>query len=75
MAQAKQGNTVRVHYTGKLDDDTVFYSSANQDPLQPEFEQAVTGMSLNESKTVTIPTDAAYGPHRPEMVAKIPRTQ
>ncbi len=84
MTQAKYGNTVKVHYTGKLDDGTVFDSSIDRDPLQftlgdgqmiPGFEQAVVGMSLNESKTVTIPMDQAYGPHREERVTEIERNQ
>jgi len=84
MTQAKYGNTVKVHYTGKLGDGTVFDSSIDRDPLQftlgdgqmiPGFEQAVVGMSLNESKTVTIPMDQAYGPHRGEMVTVIERNQ
>ena len=84
MTQAKYGNTVKVHYTGKLDDGTVFDSSIDRDPLQftlgdgqmiPGFEQAIDGMSLNESKTVTIPMDQAYGPHREERVNEIERNQ
>jgi len=84
MTQAEYGNTVKVHYMGKLDDGTVFDSSIDRDPLQftlgkgqmiPGFEQAVVGMSLNESKTVTISMDQAYGPHREEMVTVIERNQ
>ncbi len=84
MTQVEYGNTVKVHYTGKLDDGTVFDSSIDRDPLQftlgegqmiPGFEQAVVGMSLNESKTVTIQMDQAYGPHREEMVTAIERNQ
>ena len=77
MAQAKQGDTVNVHYTGKLEDGAVFDSSVGREPLQfkiggseviPDFEQAVVGMSPGESKTVKIPHQRAYGPHRAEMV-------
>jgi len=84
MAQAKVGDTVKVHYTGKLDDGTVFDSSANRDPIQfkigegriiPGFDGAVTGMSASETKTVKIPPDKAYGPHRREMVAVVNRNQ
>lgn len=84
MAQAKAGDTVKVHYTGKLDDGTVFDSSANRDPLEftlgsgsiiPGFERAVLGMSLGESKTEIIPTDEAYGPHLDEMVVVVDRQQ
>lgn len=84
MSQAKQGDTVKVHYTGKLDDGTVFDSSTSGDPLQftigegmiiPGFEQAVLGMAPGDSKTELIPTDQAYGPHQEEMVVVIDRQQ
>lgn len=84
MAQAKHGDTVTVHYTGKLEDGTVFDSSVGQDPLQfsigdgnliPGFEQAVVGMSPGDSKTKTIPADEAYGAHYPEMVVVVERQQ
>ncbi|PSB35662.1 FKBP-type peptidyl-prolyl cis-trans isomerase [Stenomitos frigidus] len=84
MAQVKTGDTVKVHYTGKLDDGTVFDSSAEREPLEftlgtgsiiPGFERAVLGMSLGESKTEVIPTDDAYGPHLEEMVVVVDRQQ
>ena len=77
MAQAKQGDTVNVHYTGTLEDGTVFDSSVGCEPLQfkiggseviPDFEQAVVGMNPGESKVVKILYQRAYGPHRKEMV-------
>ena len=84
MARPKTGDTVKVHYTGKLEDDTVFDTSANRDPLQftigegqviPGFEQAVVGMKPGESKTAKIPVDEAYGPHHKEMVLVVGRDQ
>jgi peptidylprolyl isomerase len=81
---AKQGDTVRVHYTGKLDDGTVFDSSVDRDPLEftigtgmiiPGFERAVVGMQPGESKTEIIPTEQAYGPHVDEMVVVVDRRQ
>ena len=84
MAQAKHGDTVKVHYTGKLEDGMVFDTSTDLDPLQftigdgqiiPGFEQAVIGMNPSESKTIKIPTDEAYGPHREEMVQMVDRNQ
>ncbi|XGV99175.1 MAG: peptidylprolyl isomerase [Leptolyngbya sp. BL-A-14] len=84
MAQAKSGDTVKVHYTGKLDDGTVFDSSENREPLEftlgsgsiiPGFERAVLGMNPGESKTEVIPTDDAYGPHLDEMVVVVDRQQ
>ena len=84
MAQAKNGDTVTVHYTGRLEDGTVFDSSVDRDPLQftlgeglliPGFEQAVLGMSAGESKTAEVSADQAYGPHREEMVVDIDRQE
>lgn len=85
MAQAQQGDKVKVHYTGKLAvDGTVFDSSHDREPLEfsigegeiiPGFEEAVVGMAPGDSKTEEIPSDKAYGPHRQEMVAEVDRQQ
>lgn len=84
MAQAKQGDTVNVHYTGRLEDGTVFDSSRERHPLQftlgkgqviTGFEQAVIGMSTGETKTVNIPMDQAYGPRREDMIVTVDRSQ
>jgi peptidylprolyl isomerase len=84
MLQAKQGDTVKVHYTGRLSDGMVFDTSLDREPLQftmgqdqiiPGFEQAVVGMSPGESKTVEIPADQAYGPYDEEMILVVDRNQ
>jgi FKBP-type peptidyl-prolyl cis-trans isomerase 2 len=84
VALAKAGDTVQVHYTGKLDDGTVFDSSMGGEPIEfvlgehhviPGFEDGVTGMEVGETKTILIPSDQAYGPHMDEMVLTIPRDQ
>lgn len=81
---AKAGDTVQVHYTGKLDDGSVFDSSAGRDPLEftvgagqviPGFEQAVEGMAVGQTKTVTIPAAEAYGERVAEAVLQVPREQ
>ena len=81
-AQAKNGDTVQVNYTGKLADGTVVDSSVGREPLEftlgvgqviPGFEKAVLGMKVGEKKTVTIPVDEAYGPHHDDLVAEVPR--
>jgi peptidylprolyl isomerase len=68
MARAKYGDTVKVHYTGKLEDGEIFDSSFDSEPLEftigegqviKGFEDAVVGMDLNETKTVKIPVDKA----------------
>ena len=82
MAQASSGDSVRIHYTGRLNDGTVFDSSREREPLEftigqhqviPGFENGVIGMEPGESKTVEIPADQAYGPHRPEQIMEIDR--
>jgi len=79
---AKSGDTVKVNYTGRLADGTVFDTSIGGEPLEftlgegrliPGFEQAVTGMQVGESKTVTIPVDKAYGPRRDDLIVEIGR--
>jgi peptidylprolyl isomerase len=84
MAKVKNGDSVKVHYTGKLEDGTVFDTSDNREPLQFKvgegklikgFEAAVIGMEPGESKTAQIPADKAYGPHHPEMVMVIDRKE
>ena len=81
---AKDGDTVKVHYTGTLEDGTVFDSSREREPLEftigggkylADFEDAVKGMKVGETKTVNIPADAAYGQHRDELVLTIPLAQ
>ncbi|MGB3768307.1 MAG: peptidylprolyl isomerase [Phormidesmis sp.] len=80
MTQAKSGDTVKVHYTGKLNNGQVFDSSKSREPLQftlgtgmviPGFDAAVTGLSPGETVTSTIPNAEAYGPYQKEMVAEI----
>lgn len=83
MPEAKAGDTVKVHYTGKLKDGTQFDSSEGREPLEftidegkiiPGFEQAVIGMSPGEHKTVVIPEAQAYGPRREEAVQEAPKS-
>ena len=82
MTDAKSGDTVRIHYTGTLDDGSTFDSSKGRDPLEfklgsgqviPGFDTAVTGMSVGDSKTVTLPPEEAYGAHNPDGVQAFPR--
>ncbi|MFC1894991.1 peptidylprolyl isomerase [Candidatus Dependentiae bacterium] len=83
MAQAKHGDKVKVHYTGKLNDGTVFDSSKKRDPLEfiigdkkviVGFEQGVLGMEPGETKTVKINSKDAYGDSREDMIIKISKT-
>jgi peptidylprolyl isomerase len=83
MSDAKDGDTVKVHYTGTLEDGTVFDSSRDREPLEftlgkgqliKGFENAVLGMSTGETKTVRIPSNEAYGPRRDELLLKFNKT-
>jgi len=80
MTQAKEGDVVKVHYTGKLDNGEVFDTSDNREPLSftigkneviPGFEDGVKGLKVGQSKTVKIESDQAYGPRREEMLYKV----
>jgi peptidylprolyl isomerase len=82
MPQAQQGDTVKVHYEGKLEDGTIFDSSHEGDPLEftigaghiiPGFESVVVGMELGEERTETIACEQAYGPFLDEMVQEVER--
>lgn len=84
MTQAKSGDNVTIHYTGKLADGTIFDSSEGREPLPftigkgqviEGFEEAVIGMKLGEAKTVTIPSEKAYGPRNEQMIINVPIDQ
>jgi len=82
MTQAKAGDTVQFHYTGTLNDGSVFDTSEGRAPLSftlgtgeiiPGLEAAIDGMEVGEKKTVTIPSDEAYGDYQPEARQAVPR--
>ncbi|HEY3379460.1 MAG TPA: peptidylprolyl isomerase [Armatimonadota bacterium] len=84
MPKSTTGDIVNVHYTGTLDNGTVFDSSLSREPLQftlgegqviPGFEHAVTGLEPGDSTTVHIPAEEAYGPCRADLIAAFPRDQ
>ncbi|HCS54023.1 peptidylprolyl isomerase [uncultured Rubinisphaera sp.] len=84
MNAAKSGDTVRIHYTGKLEDGTQFDSSEGRDPLEfalgsgnviPGFENAVEGMTVGDKKSVTIPPEEAYGPRQEQLIQDVPRNR
>lgn len=84
MSTIKNGDTVKVHYTGTLDNGEIFDSSINRDPLQftlgqgqliPGFEKAVIGLGVGDVTTANIPSAEAYGEHNPQMEITIEKSQ
>ncbi len=76
------GNKVKVDYTGRLDDGTVFDTSDGKEPLEfqtgakqviPGFDNGIVGMKLNDEKEIKIPAKNAYGETHPEMVIEVPK--
>jgi peptidylprolyl isomerase len=81
---AAVGDRVQVHYTGSLDDGTVFDSSLDREPLSfvigdgtmlAGFDEAVRGMGVGERKTFTIPAAEAYGEYREDLVVVLGRDE
>ena len=84
MTKPRIGDTVKVHYTGTLDDGTVFDSSIEREPLEfttgrgkvlLDFEQVVLNLSPGESRTIIIPAAKAYGLHCAEMLLEVPKNK
>lgn len=82
MSEAKSGDKVQIHYTGKLDDGTTFDSSTGRDPLEFElgsgqviagFDKAVQGMTEGDTKSVTLDPDEAYGQRHDQLVQEVPK--
>ena len=82
MAQVKDGDTVKVHYTGKLVNGEQFDSSTGREPLEftvgagmmiKGFDAALPGMSVGDKKTVNIPAAEAYGEKDPNAVIPFPK--
>ncbi len=80
--EAKNGDTVHVHYTGRLESGEVFDTSEGGEPLEfevgagqviPGFDDAVRGMNVGDKKTINIQSDDAYGPRVDSLVQAVPR--
>ena len=83
MTKAKTGDGVKVHFEGYLEDGTVFGSTMDEEPFEftigeknmlPGFENAVVGMQKGDTKTITLPPEEAYGPHKKELVSVMERS-
>jgi peptidylprolyl isomerase len=82
MTKAGANDTIKVHYTGTLEDGTVFDSSREREPLEfvigegrliKDFEDAVVGMAIGESTIIQIPADRAYGIYSDDLLIEIPK--
>jgi len=83
MTQAKIGDKVMVHFTGYLEDGTVFGSTMDEEPFEftigeknmlPGFENSVVGMQKGDIKTITLSPEDAYGPHKKELVSAMEKS-
>jgi FKBP-type peptidyl-prolyl cis-trans isomerase 2 len=84
LSKVKEGDTVKVHYTGTLKNGEVFDSSKDKEPLEftlgegqliPGFEKAVVGMAIGDSASIDIPSDEAYGEEREDLIINVPKDQ
>jgi len=82
MSKVKDGDTVKVHYTGKLENGEVFDTSKEQEPFEfkvgnkaviPGFEKGVVGMKVGDTKTIEIPPEEAYGTKQDQLVVEVNR--
>jgi len=78
----EKGSKVKVHYTGKLEDNNVFDTSVNKEPLEftvgegmliPGFENGVLGMKTGDKKTIELSVEEAYGERRDDLINEIPK--
>ncbi len=84
MSQARNGDTVKVHFTGKLENGEVFVKSEEDQPVDltlgigeliPGVERAIVGMGVGEKKTITVPPEEAYGPKREDLMVEIDKSK
>ena len=84
MSKVKDGDTVKVHYTGKLEDGEVFDTSREQEPFEftvgkqaviPGFEKGVVGMEVGDTKTIEIPPEEAYGAKQDQLVVEVNKSE
>ncbi|AWM28721.1 FKBP-type peptidyl-prolyl cis-trans isomerase SlyD (plasmid) [Sinorhizobium fredii CCBAU 25509] len=79
----KNGDVVRIHYTAKLSDGSAIDTSHGREPLEIKvgagqiidgLDRRISGMTVGEMNTVTIPAQEAYGPHDEAKVLTMPRS-
>jgi len=84
MSKAKDGDKVKVHYTGQLENGEVFDTSKQREPLEfiigsgnviPGFENGIIDMKVGESKRITISPEEGYGSRREDLVVKVMKSE
>ncbi|MBW2029995.1 MAG: peptidylprolyl isomerase [Deltaproteobacteria bacterium] len=84
MSKVKSGDTVKIHYTGKLSDGEVFDDSREREPFEftvgsghvmPGIDKGVLGMETGDKKSLEIPPDDAFGPRREELVIEVEKAE
>ncbi|SRR6266850_4242798 len=84
MKLATHGDTVQVHYRGKLHDGSVFDETFDREPLRftigegqviQGFEEAVVGMKPGDAKTTELPVEKAFGPYLEDRVVEVPKNK
>ncbi len=84
MAAAKSGDTVKVHYTGMLEDGQIFDTTEGDEPFEftigegeviAGFEEAVVGLEPGQSRSAKVTSEEAYGPYRDDLLADFPRSE
>ncbi|MEZ4971222.1 MAG: peptidylprolyl isomerase [Flavobacteriaceae bacterium] len=84
MGRVKENDTVKVHYTGKLNNGQIFDSSLERDPIEvtlsqgqliPGFEKELVNMEVNEKKTINVSKEEAYGDIMEELFYEINRSE
>ena len=84
MAEAKLGDTVKIHFTGKLQDETVIETSKDRDPLEfkigdgnviPGLEQGVIGMAAGDKKTIAVSPEEGFGKQQEDLVVDLKKSE
>ena len=84
MSKVKNGDRVKIHYTGKLKDGEIFDTSREQQPLEfvvgnremmPGLETRLIGMEAGDNKSIEVPPEEAYGPRQEELVIEVKKSE
>ena len=83
MIQARHGDTVKVHYIGRLGNGRGLSTSKGGAPLEVKIgsqghivglERGLIGMKPGETKTITVPPEEGHGQEREELIVNVPKS-